>query len=257
MITDLQLFLPIVFLFGITVGSFLNVCIYRLPLGEDIVHTDSHCMSCGYRLKWYDLIPLLSWLFLRGRCRRCGANISVQYPLVEFANGLLWMGLIAIKGWNATGVCYCIAASSLLVLSIIDWRTYEIPMGCNWIILAAGTVNLVANLVLNRGIWLEYLIGFFLVSGILFIILLVSHGRAMGGGDVKLMAAAGLLLGWKKILLAFGAGCILGSVIHLILMKIKGRDRILAFGPYLSLGIWIAMMWGENIIEWYLHQWMY
>lgn len=245
---DLIIILPFVFLFGITVGSFLNVCIYRIPLGEDIVHTDSHCMSCGARLKWYDLIPLFSWLFLRGRCRSCGEMISIQYPLVELANGLLWVGLIAANGFNATGICYCAAASSLLVLSVIDWRTYEIPLGCNLVILLAGLVNLAVW----REMWPDFVIGFACVSGLLLLILLVSRGRAMGGGDVKLMAAAGLLLGWQKIILAFGVGCILGSVLHLILMKVKGRDRVLAFGPYLSLGIFITMMWGQPLIDWYL-----
>lgn len=239
--------LPIVFLFGITVGSFLNVCICRLPLGEDIVHTDSHCMSCGYQLAWYDLIPLFSWLLLRGRCRKCKAPVSIQYPAVELLNGLLWTGIIAVHGFEVTGICYCLAASSLLVLSVIDWRTYEIPIGCNYVILAVGIVNLF----FYREDWLSFVIGAASVSGFLLFLLMVSGGRAMGGGDVKLMAAAGLLLGWKGILLAFVVGCIAGSVIHVGLMKIKGKERMLAFGPYLSFGIWFTMMWGRELIEWY------
>ena len=129
--TEIRLLIIIVFLFAITIGSFLNVCIYRIPRGEDIVHTNSHCMNCGYKLAWYDLIPIFSWIFLRGRCRKCGEKISVQYPLIELANGLLWVGLIYKNGFTVTGICYAIAASSLLVLSVIDWRTFEIPVGCN------------------------------------------------------------------------------------------------------------------------------
>lgn len=250
MLTTPVIILPIVFLFGITVGSFLNVCIYRLPKGEDIVHTDSHCMSCGYRLRWFDLIPVLSWLCLRGRCRKCGERISVQYPLVELANGLLWTGLVAACGFTVTGLCYCAAVSALLVLSVIDWRTYEIPPGCNAVILAAGLVNAAVY----RERWPQYLAGFLCVSGFLLLLLLVSRGRAMGGGDVKLMAAAGLLLGWKNIILAFAVGCIAGSVIHPVLMKLKGRDRVLAFGPYLSFGIWFSMMWGPYLVDWYIRQ---
>ncbi len=245
-----QLFIPITFLFALTIGSFLNVCIYRLPKGEDIVHTDSHCMSCGYRLKWYDLIPVFSWLFLRGRCRKCGERISVQYPLVELANGLIWVGLVYTNGFTITGFAYCAASSALLVLSVIDWRTYEIPVGCNIWILLAG----VANLIAHRGQWLDFLIGFACVSGLLLLILVASGGRAMGGGDVKLMAAAGLLLGWQKIIFAFGIGCILGSVLHLIRMKVQGKDRVLAFGPYLSMGILFSMMWGQWLIDWYISQ---
>ncbi|MEG2427658.1 MAG: prepilin peptidase [Clostridium sp.] len=250
MFTTPLIILPIVFLFGITVGSFLNVCIYRLPLGEDIVHTDSHCMSCGHQLAWYDLIPVFSWLFLRGRCRSCGEKISVQYPAIELFNGLIWTGLIDTMGFSATGICYCIAASALLVLSVIDWRTYEIPVGCNLVILAAG----IANLFFHKEAWISFGIGLICVSGLLLLILLVSRGRAMGGGDVKLMAAAGLLLGWQGIILAFGVGCIAGSVIHVGLMKVKGKERLLAFGPYLSLGIWFSMMWGAKLIDWYMGQ---
>lgn len=220
--TEIRLLIIIVFLFAITIGSFLNVCIYRIPRGEDIVHTNSHCMNCGYKLAWYDLIPIFSWIFLRGRCRKCGEKISVQYPLIELANGLLWVGLIYKNGFTVTGICYAIAASSLLVLSVIDWLTYMIGLIC--------------------------------VSGLLLLILLLSKGRAMGGGDVKLMAAAGLLLGWQNVILAFACGCILGSVIHLVLMKIQGKERMLAFGPYLSAGIWFSMMWGQELIQWYINQ---
>ena len=153
--TEIRLLIIIVFLFAITIGSFLNVCIYRIPRGEDIVHTNSHCMNCGYKLAWYDLIPIFSWIFLRGRCRKCGEKISVQYPLIELANGLLWVGLIYKNGFTVTGICYAIAASSLLVLSVIDWRTFEIPVGCNIVIGTAGLVNLW----FNRQDWLTYMIG--------------------------------------------------------------------------------------------------
>ncbi|WP_342985394.1 A24 family peptidase, partial [[Clostridium] symbiosum] len=116
-----------------------------------------------------------------------------------------------------------------------------------------GTAGLV-NLWFNRQDWLTYMIGLICVSGLLLLILLLSKGRAMGGGDVKLMAAAGLLLGWQNVILAFACGCILGSVIHLVLMKIQGKERMLAFGPYLSAGIWFSMMWGQELIQWYINQ---
>jgi leader peptidase (prepilin peptidase)/N-methyltransferase len=240
--------LPFVFLFGITVGSFLNVCIYRIPKGEDLVHTNSHCMSCGYHLQWFDLIPVLSWLVLRGRCRKCGEKISIQYPLIELANGLIWTALTAAHGFGIPAACLCIASSALLVLSVIDWRTYEIPFGCNLVILAAGIVNLIAD----PAHWAGYLIGMISVSLVLYLIVVLSKGRAMGGGDVKLMFAAGLLLGWQNTILAFCLGCILASVIHIARMKLSGEDHVLAFGPYLSLGIWISMMWGQPMIHWYL-----
>jgi leader peptidase (prepilin peptidase)/N-methyltransferase len=241
--------LPFAFLFGITIGSFLNVCIYRIPNGEDLVHTNSHCMSCGAKIRWYDLIPVVSWLALRGRCRKCGEKISIQYPLVELANGIAWTALIAVQGLSMHAICCCAAISALLVLSIIDWRTYEIPLGCNLTILAAGICNLAAD----PAHWLTYVIGMLSVSLFLYLIVVLSKGRAMGGGDVKLMFAAGLLLGWQNTILAFVLGCILASVIHTARMKISGEDHVLAFGPYLSAGIWIAMMWGQSMVTWYIH----
>lgn len=254
MSSEMVVFLPFVFLFGITVGSFLNVCIYRIPLEEEIVHTHSHCMSCGSKLKWYDLIPVFSWLFLGGKCRRCGERISIQYPLIELGNGILWVLAVARFGLTFTSLWYAVSISSLIVLSLIDWRTYEIPFCCNLWILAMGAGNLVTEVLkFGFGTVPQYLIGAVCVSGFLELLIIATKGRAMGGGDVKLMFAAGLLLGWKRILLAFVVGCITGSVVHPIMMKWKNKDRVLAFGPYLSFGIWISMMWGQQIVDWYIH----
>lgn len=237
----------IIFLFGIVIGSFLNVCILRIPNGESIAKERSHCMKCGYQLKWYDLIPLFSYLFLGGRCRKCKEPISRQYPIIEGLNGFLYVLIFVVKGWNFDTVIYCLLASALLTLSVIDFRTYEIPFGINVFIFILGVVHLV----LHISDWKEYLIGFILVSGIFEIILRVSKGRAIGGGDVKLMAAAGLLIGWKNAYLAMVAGCVIGSVIHLIRMKITKEGHVLAMGPYLAVGIFLAVMWGEPFLNWY------
>ena len=239
---------PILFLYGIVIGSFLNVCIYRIPLGESIAKERSHCMSCGYQLKWYDLVPLFSWLALRGKCRKCKAPISPQYPIIEAVNGVLYLLIFAVNGFNPVSVLYCLMASALLALSVIDFRTYEIPFGFNIFIGILGLVRLVTDF----GNWPDYVLGFLSVSVLLEIILLASRGRAIGGGDVKLMAAAGLLIGWKLILLAFLIGCILGSVIHIIRMKVSRAEHVLAMGPYLSAGILIAALWGHQFINWYL-----
>lgn len=238
----------IIFMFGIVIGSFLNVCIYRIPLQEDIVRVRSHCMSCGYKLEWYDLVPLFSYLFLRGRCRKCGAKLSVQYPLIEALNGVLYVVVFYVNGVNVDSLLYCLLTSALLVLSIIDFRTYEIPFGINLFILALGLIHLVLHL----DDWLDWGIGFLAVSVFLYILYLLSKGRAIGGGDIKLMAVCGLLLGWQKILLGFVIGCMLGSVIHLTRMKVSKADRVLAMGPYLAAGVWIALLWGENLISWYI-----
>ena len=135
-----------VFLFGIVIGSFLNVCILRIPEGESIVTDRSHCMNCGYQLKWYDLVPLFSYLFLGGKCRKCKNHISMQYPLVEAANGILWVLVFAVNGINVDSVLYCLMTSALLTLSVIDFRTYEIPLGINVFILALGLIHLFLHL---------------------------------------------------------------------------------------------------------------
>ena len=133
---------PIIFLYGIVIGSFLNVCIYRIPKEESIVRVNSHCMSCGHRLAWYDLFPLFSWLFLKGKCRYCGEKISVQYPIVEAVNGLLYVLVFLVNGWNIQSGLWCVVTSSLIVITMIDFRTMMIPVGTYLIILLMGIVNL-------------------------------------------------------------------------------------------------------------------
>lgn len=212
----------------------------------------SHCMNCGYQLKWYDLIPVFSFTAYRGRCRKCGQKLSFQYPLVELANGVLYVLIFAVKGYDTVSgliecILYCFMASALLALSVIDWRTYEIPFGFNVFIGCLG----VLHMAVDYENWLDYVIGFAAVSLVLQLLLVVSKGRAIGGGDVKLMAAAGLMLGWKMIWLAFLLGCILGAVIHVIRMKVSGADRVLAMGPYLSAGIMLAALWGNTWLDLY------
>lgn len=248
MILDI-IYVVITFIYGVLIGSFLNVCIYRIPKGESIVVNRSHCMSCGKQIKWYDLVPVVSYLVLKGKCRYCKAKLSIQYPLVEFFNGLGYAIIVIANGMNIESILYCLCSSALLALSIIDWRTFEIPVAFNIFIGILGVIRLLTDL----KHWYVYAIGFVAVSGFLYLIFLITKGRGIGGGDIKLMAAAGLLVGWKNIILALGLGCVLGSIIHIILMKIQNKDRVLAFGPYLSLGIYISMVCGNQIIEWYLN----
>ena len=205
-------------------------------------------MSCGRQLKWYELIPVFSFLALGGKCRTCKTKLSVQYPIIELLNGLLYVLVFCIFGMTPQSFIYCALTSVIIVISVIDFRTYEIPLGCNIIILILGIVQVFIDLPHMS----QYVIGFFAVSIVLFLVWLISKGRAIGGGDIKLLAAGGLLLGWQNIVLAFLLGCILGAVIHLIRMKVSGADRRLAFGPYLSAGIFIAAMCGDNLIRMYM-----
>ena len=248
----------IIIIYGVLIGSFLNVCIYRIPKHESIVVVRSHCMNCGEQLKWYDLVPLLSFLFLRGKCRYCKTKLSWQYPMVEFANGLGYAMIVFANGMGnvneiITSILYCLCFSALLSLSVIDWRTYEIPVAFNVFIGVLGIIKLLTDL----SHWYEYVIGAICVSGFLYLLYLITKGRGIGGGDIKLMAAAGLLIGWRLIILSLGLGCVIGSIIHIILMKVQDKDRVLAFGPYLSIGIFISMLCGNQIIDWYINSFIH
>lgn len=244
--------LLITFLFGICIGSFLNVCIYRIPLKQDIVFTSSHCMKCGRKLKWYELIPVFSFLIQGGKCRGCKDKISFQYPIIELLNGILYVIVYSRFGISVESVVFCLLSSVLIIITVIDWRTYEIPLGCNIFILILGIIRLLTDLPHAS----KYVIGFFAISVALYLLFYLSKGRAIGGGDIKLMASAGLVIGFPNILLAFFIGCILGSVIHISRMKITGVGHRLAFGPYLSAGILISALYGDKIIAWYLRFYM-
>lgn len=237
-----------IFLFGIIIGSFLCVCIRRIPQKESIVKVRSHCESCHYQLKWYDLVPVFSYLCLGGKCRKCGIKISVYHLMIEVLNGCLYVLVFYICGISVESLLYCLAGSALLTLSFIDFKTYEIPVGFNIFIGILGIVRVITD---YRNYSL-YLIGFVAVSSFLYLLYALTKGKAIGGGDIKLMAACGLLLGWKLIILAFIIGCVVGSVTHVIRMKVSGETHVLAMGPYLSIGVMIAALWGNTFLTWYL-----
>lgn len=253
MLAEMILLYVIVFVYGILIGSFSNVLILRLPIKENIATHRSHCMKCGKQIKWYDLVPLVSYIFLKGKCRYCGTKISAQYPLVEAANGFGYVLVFMVNGINFSSILYCLLFTLLLVLAVIDWRTYEIPFGIN---VAIGVLGVLQVILDYPDLLLEHIIGFCAVSG--FMIICLYIGRALvgidcfGGGDIKLMASAGLLIGWKLIVLAFVLGCIFGAVIHLIRMRISKQGSVLAFGPYLALGIMVSALWGNVLLSWYI-----
>ena len=241
------LILTILTVFGLCVGSFLNVLIYRIPKGEEFVKTPSHCMTCGHNLSWYENIPVVSWLLQGGKCRACGVKLSAQYPIVEALNGAMWLltGLLYRGNWLTVGL-YCVLFSMLLVLSVIDWRTFTIPNGINLVIFLLGVVRLITDL----DHWVSYVIGLVSVSLVFLLMHLATHGNGLGMGDVKLVAGAGLLLGWSSMLLAVVIGSLSGAIIHSVRMR-RGADRKLAFGPYLAAGIWIAALGGQQIVDAY------
>ena len=238
----------IIFLFGAVVGSFLNVCILRIPAHESIVTGPSHCPKCGRRLKWYELVPVFSFLALGGKCSGCKGAISAQYPLIEALNGVLWVLCSAVLGFAPHTVLACLLVSALIIVFVIDWRTMEIPLGMSITILILG--GLAAAL--DHENLTAHIVGLFAVSLPLYLVFLLTRGRGIGGGDIKLMAGCGLFLGWKLVVLGFFLGCVIGTIVHLSLMAGKKASRTLAFGPYLAVGMVLAMLWGDRLITWYL-----
>lgn len=254
----------IAFLFGMLIGSFLNVCIFRIPEKRNIAIGRSHCMGCNHTLTWYELIPIFSFIGLRGKCRSCKAKLSLQYPMIEAVNALLYVLVFYTYGWSGTyviveNILLCFALSTLLVVSMIDLKTKTIPNGINVFFVLLALVR-VGIRFLDTGSFSEVLphvIGFFSISLFLLILFYATQGRGIGGGDVKLMAGAGLLLGWKLVLLAFFLGCLSATVIYFIRRMFKKVDRVLAFGPYLALGIAISLLYGNELIDWYINTFFY
>ena len=168
------------FLLGLCVGSFLNVLIYRLPKEEEFVRTPSHRMTCGHELKWYELFPVFSWLIQGGKCRACGVKLSAQYPIVEALNGTMWLiTALLYKGDLLTTGLYCALFSLLLVITVIDWRTFTIPNGLNLAILILGVIRLVTDL----SNWPLYIIGMLSVSSVFLLMHILTGGAGLGMGD--------------------------------------------------------------------------
>ncbi|MDK2800101.1 MAG: leader peptidase (prepilin peptidase) / N-methyltransferase [Clostridiales bacterium] len=240
----------LLFSLGLLIGSFLNVCIYRIPKNQTVVTTPSHCPKCNYRIKWYDLIPVFSYLFLGGKCRFCKEKVSIQYPSVELLNGSIYVWLYFIYSLSVQFFGMAFLASTLIVISFIDFKYSIIP---NRIILVLLIGGIIYNILDKELTYVDSIAGFFAASFPLLVIAVLSKG-GMGGGDVKLMAVAGIFLGWQLILLALFLASMIGSVvgIALIVLKIKKRKDLIPFGPFLAAGIFIVMLYGHEIIKWYL-----
>ena len=244
-------FFAIVGLFGVCIGSFLNVLVFRIPKEEEFVKTSSHCQSFNHVLKWYDNIPLLSYILLRGKCRYCKAHISIQYPIVEGVNALLWLCIYLKYGVSLETLIYCLLTSSLLALSIIDERYFRIPNQFNIFNGFLGVVMCIVGIMQgNNGA--SHFIGMFSISSFLMLLYFITGGKGIGAGDIKLMMTCGLVVGWKMIIIGFLLGCILAIIIHIIRMKVSNKTHKLAFGPYLSMGIFLSMFIGEFLMNLYL-----
>jgi leader peptidase (prepilin peptidase)/N-methyltransferase len=240
-------------LFGLIIGSFLNVVIYRLPRGQSLVSPPSTCPRCDTRIRPIDNIPVLSWLLLRGRCHKCGAPISIQYPIVELVTGLLF----ALVAW-ATPAGPLLAARLLLVVILvvlfgIDLHHQILP---NVITLPGIAIGFLFSLAGPPG-WMDSLIGMALGGGILYAIAAayyaVRREEGLGMGDVKMLAMIGAFLGWKAVLVTLILSSFAGAIVGIaIIAMTRGNMRLaLPFGTFLSLGALAAMLVGEPLVTWY------
>ena len=246
--------------FGLMVGSFLNVLIWRLPAEEQVVKGRSHCRSCGKMIAWYDNIPLASFVALKGRCRSCGKKISWSYPLVELAAGLLFAGTALRFGQSPLVWAYGTLGAALIALSVIDWREMILPdeLTLPGIALGLGLSFVLPELHGETSRWAGLRSGFLGAiagAGTLWVVGKVGKWMfrrdAMGEGDVRLMAAVGAFIGlWKVLLVNLILAPVAGAVVGLVLKYRYGRDLI-PFGPFLALGTFAAIFWGDAILRWY------
>lgn len=239
------------FLFGSVIGSFLNVCICRIPKKESIVFPPSHCPACNKKIKPYDNIPIISYILLKGRCRECRGKIAFQYPLVEFLNAAGYVVMIWEFGVGINAVIYALLFSALIVVTFIDLEHQIIP---DRITLPGILIGFILGAAVLPVGWLNSLIGLFLGGGLFYLVAVASRG-GMGGGDIKLIAMIGAFLGWKHTLLTIFLGALAGSIVGLSLMifKGKGRKHPVPFGPFLALGAVASLLWGSDIINWYIN----
>jgi len=254
----MEIIFPItIFILGLLIGSFLNVCIYRIPRGESIAYPPSHCTSCGSNIKSYDLIPVISWIFLSGKCRSCGQKISIRYALVELATAILFLLTYYQYGVSIFLLRYLILIPFLIVIAMIDYDTMEVYTTTTWLAIAMGTILLGVNFYLGEPL-VTYVYGALLGGGTITIIIMLSKlilgTEGMGWGDAEICGLCGLFLGFKLTLMMMFFSFIIGGVIGVYLLKFKkknGRSEM-PFGPSIIIATFLIIIWGDKILNWYL-----
>ncbi len=240
-------------LFGLFFGSFLNVCIYRMPRNESIVFPPSHCTACGTKIRPWDNVPVLSYLILRGRCRQCGEKISIRYPLVEILSGLLALAMLYRFGLTASFVIYYFWSCALLVITFIDIDYQIIPdsLSIGGAVIGLGLVwwlpisypDALIGLGLGAGLLTAVIYGYYFLTG----------KQGMGGGDVKLLGMIGVFTGWQGVLFTIFMGSLAGTLVGVPWAFVQKKDMKTAipFGPFLALGGLLYVLWGDIMINWY------
>lgn len=249
------------FMFGAIFGSFFNVCIYRMPLEKSIIFPGSHCPQCNKPIRWFDNIPLLSWLVLKGKCRDCSAKISFRYVLVELITAILFLWAWLSYGVSVQAFVAVFLFSCLFISTMVDFEHQIIP---DEISLGGLGVALILSAIFpqihSQNIWWHSLLlsvlGGLVGGGMIYVTGMIGDfvfkKESMGGGDVKLMAMIGALIGWKSVVFVFFLAPFLALPMGLFLKFVK-KEETLPYGPFLSLAAWIAFLWGNVIIQWYFN----
>lgn len=242
----------LVVLFGLIIGSFLNVCIYRIAREESIAFPPSHCTNCGYELKPKDLVPVLSYIFLGGKCRSCEEKISIKYPLIEILNAVLYLLIYLKFGFTLSLFKFCLFVSLLIVIGVIDFETKYVYNSTVIFGVIAGSGFAILEWIETRAIPWNYIVGAFIGFGIIYLIVLLTHG--MGEGDIDIALICGLFLGVKGVLVTLFLAIILGGIVAtiILILKLKDRKAEIAFGPYLAIAATIACLYSQNLIGFYL-----
>lgn len=237
-------------LFGFIIGSFLNVVIARVPARKSLWRPGSACPGCDVSIAWHDNIPLLSFVALRGRCRRCGITIPWRYPIVEATTGVLFAFAYSQFGPTTDFAAAALFLSMLIAITGIDLQHQIIP---DVISLPGIVAGFVANVASARVPWIDSALGI-VVGGGAFLVIILASGGGMGGGDMKLGAMLGAFLGWKVVLLAIFVAVVLGGAlaVALIALGLRGRKDPIPFGPFLAAGGAVSLFWGERMVRWYL-----
>lgn len=242
------------FLFGLCIGSFLNVCIYRLPASKSISHPRSSCTNCNELIPFYDNIPVVSYLLLRGRCRFCSEPISLRYPIIELLTGLFALITFFKYGLSLEAFIYFVFIATLLVITFIDIDHQIIP---DVISLPGILIFFIASFGLSQVTYLDSLIGILAGGGSLFLVAwtynMITKKEGMGGGDIKLLAMIGALIGWQGVLFTIFVASAVGTISGMLVMlkSRKGMKLKIPFGPFLAIGAIAYIFFGPQLVRWY------
>lgn len=240
-----------VVLFGLCIGSFLNVCIYRIAREESIYFPQSHCISCGYNLKPKDLIPVFSYVSLGGRCRICKEKISIRYPLVEILNACLYLLIYLKYGFTLECFKFFLFASLLIVIAFIDFETKYVYNSTIIFGILTGALFITLEYLESKSVPWDYVIGGFIGFGVIYLIVILTRG--MGEGDIDIALICGLFLGIRGIIVTLFISIILGGIVSAIILifKLKDKRSEIAFGPYLAVGGIVACIYGTSLLDMY------